>query len=168
MSPLSKTDSLPSGHSRKGFSLVETVIALGIMGLAVTALLGLLPHGMEVSKKAADAGAMARIIDTVSTELSQLSTENLTALPAIQRLLFDNEGMLLLTSSSTSLVSYVAEVTKPTNTNGLVALPGGTADPNLLCFVVKVASTPLTDFRFELADPATFFTTPIFIGPSFP
>jgi uncharacterized protein (TIGR02598 family) len=56
-----------------GFSLVETVIAIGIMGLAVTALLGLLPHGMEMAKKAGDEGARARILDSIRSDISHMT-----------------------------------------------------------------------------------------------
>ena len=149
-----------------GFSLIESVVALGIMGLAVTALLGLLPHGMEVSRRAANAGATARIVESVTNELSQLTFQNLQNLPAIQRLVFDDEGMLLLPGQSSGQVAYVAEVEKPQASGGMAALPGGGPDEFLLRFVVKVANTPLPEFNFAEADTSAYFTTPIFLGPA--
>ncbi|MBL9114813.1 MAG: Verru_Chthon cassette protein B [Verrucomicrobiaceae bacterium] len=155
-----------SSPRANGFSLIESVVALGIMGLAVTALLGLLPHGMEVSRRAANAGATARIIESVTNELSQLNFTNLQDLPALQRLVFDDEGMLLFPGQTSGQIAYVAEVEKPNDSQGKATLPGGGPDEYLLRFIVKVANTPLPDFNFEDADPSAYYTTPVFLGPS--
>lgn len=156
------------GKRATGFSLVETVIALGIMGLAVTALLGLLPHGMEMSKKAANAGAEARILDTLRSELGNFSFSGLAAVTR-KRLAFDEEGMLLDSSDSAVLISYIAEVTTPVSGESPVVLPGAPSPERLLRnFVVKVASTPNNDFNFETAPDNSYRVIPLHFGPVIP
>lgn len=151
-----------------GFSLVETVIALGIMGLAVTALLGLLPHGMEMSKKAANAGAEARILDTIRSELGNFSFSGLQTVTK-KRLSFDEEGMLLDNSASAVLITYVAEITTPASGERPVALPGAAQGEGLLLnIVVKVASTPQAEFDFDSAPPNSYRVVPMHFGPSIP
>lgn len=150
-----------------GFSLVETVIALGIMGLAVTALLGLLPHGMEMSKKAANAGAEARILDTIRSELGNFSFTGLQGISK-KRLAFDEEGMLLDNSAEAVLISYVAEISTAASGGNPVSLPGGSAERLLLNIVAKVASTPNGDFNFETAPANTYRVVPMHFGPAIP
>jgi len=148
--------------------LVETVIALGIMGLAVTALLGLLPHGMEMSKKAANAGAESRIIDTLRSELGNFSFTGLSGLTR-KRLAFDEEGMLLDASASAVLISYVVEVTSSGSGENAVALPGATRPEVFLRnFVIKIAPTPNNEFDFETAPTASYRVLPLHFGPSNP
>ena len=52
-----------SQNSKAGFSLVEVVLAVGIMAMGVVTILGLLPHGMEMSRKTANEQAETRIVD---------------------------------------------------------------------------------------------------------
>ncbi len=155
-------------HRSRGFSLVETVIALGIMGLAVTALLGLLPHGMEMSKKAANAGAESRILDTLRSELGNFSFSGLSSLNR-KRLAFDEEGMLLQTSDSAVRISYVVEVTSAASGVKPVALPGASSpEPFLRNFVVKIAPSPNNDFNFDTAAAGSYRVLPLHFGPTVP
>jgi len=158
--------SMKTSITRKGFSLIETVIALGIMGLAVTALLGLLPHGMEMSKKAANAGAQSRIIDFVRAELSHFKLSALQSVRTAVRYQFDEEGMSIDQNDNASLVSYAVEV-QPPNAQ-LLSLPGGSPEPYLLNFVVRVAATPLRTFDFANAAATRYTSVPLHIGPTVP
>jgi uncharacterized protein (TIGR02598 family) len=151
-----------------GFSLVETVIALGIMGLAVTALLGLLPHGMAMSKQAANAGAESRILDTLRSELGNFSFSGLSAVNK-KRLAFDEEGMLLSSSASAVRISYIAEVTSASSGEQPIALPGAPAAERLLRnFLVKIAPSPNNEFDFTTAAPASYRALPLHFGPTIP
>jgi uncharacterized protein (TIGR02598 family) len=148
------------------FSLIETVLALGIMGLAVTALLGLLPHGIQMSKKAADAGAQTRIIDFVSARLANMSYQEVLAQDN-QRVFFDDQGVQLLEQDMQSTI-YVARVRAFSGTNG-VTLPGGlTAEPMLARVIVQVTNVPNVNFNFDTALPGTFQSVPLLFGPTVP
>jgi uncharacterized protein (TIGR02598 family) len=148
------------------FSLIETVLALGIMGLAITALLGLLPHGIQMSKKAADAGAQTRIIDVISAKLSNMPYEDVLNQDN-QRLFFDDQGVQLVDQDAQSTI-YVARVRVFSGTNGLT-LPGATgAEPMLARVVVQVTNVPNLNFNFDTALPGSFQTVPLLFGPTQP
>jgi uncharacterized protein (TIGR02598 family) len=152
----------------RGFSLIETVIALGIMGLAVTALLGLLPHGMEMSRKAATSGAVSRIMDSVKSDLSHFKFSNLANLGARERMFFDDEGVALDGNEAAALASYVAEITNMRTGGRNVTLPGGGIERNLITFRVRVANTPQIAYDFEANDPSAYTTMSMHFGPIVP
>lgn len=154
-------------HEPFGFSLIETVIALGIMGLAVTALLGLIPQGLKMSKNAANAGAQARILDTIKSDLAHFSFSQLGTLKT-ERLLFDDEGILLDRSESNALVSYVAEIINHTSTGSGFSLPGSSAEPYVGVFEVRIANSPLATFDFKAVSPNSYYSVPLHLGPAYP
>lgn len=153
-----------SGRRASAFSLIETVLALGIMGLAITALLGLLPHGIQMSKKAADASAQSRIIDVISSRLSSLPFDELQAQDQ-QRVLFDDQGVQLGAENSQSAI-YVARVLVYTGTRG-VTLPGAASTESLVArVVVQITNIPNPDFNFDSAAPESFQSVPLLFGPT--
>ena len=150
-----------------GFSLIETVLALGIMGLAITALLGLLPHGIEMSRKAANVSAMARIMDSVQSRLSMNSFSALKGLNTTV-LHFDDQGAVLEDGGDMSLSSYVVRV-RPARADAAAMLPGsGTPEETLLSFSVDIAATANTKFNFDGAAPNSFDSLPVHIAPFAP
>jgi uncharacterized protein (TIGR02598 family) len=105
--------SLNYGRCHKGgFSLVETVLAMAVMSLAVTVLLGLLPHGLEMSRKAGVSAGEARINTDVIAELSQVDWADLSGYND-DRFYFDDQGVRLDDTATTSLTAYVARVRLP-------------------------------------------------------
>lgn len=146
------------------FSLIETVLALGIMGLAITALLGLLPHGIQMSKKAADASAQSRIIDVISSRLSNLPFDQLQSQDN-QRVLFDDQGVQLGVQDSQSAI-YVARVRVFTGTNS-VTLPGANGAESLVArVIVQITNIPNPDFNFDTAPPESYQSVPLLFGPT--
>lgn len=154
---------------RHAFSLIETVLALGIMGLAITALLGLLPHGIEMSRKAANASASSRIIDTLQARLASNSFKSLLAFTT-EVLHFDDQGVILDGTGDLSSTVYIARVKGGGPTSSPKAsLPGGTApETTLLRFEIEIAPTPNLNFNFDTAPPNSYDSTPILIGPMNP
>lgn len=61
----------PAGNSTKGFSLVEIVMALGILSVAVIPLFGLLPVGMNIFKDAIDTTVQSQIMERLTTLAEQ-------------------------------------------------------------------------------------------------
>ncbi len=55
----------------RGFSLVETVLALGVVAFALVALMGLLPVGLSNFRSAIDASVGAQIYQRVVTDMEQ-------------------------------------------------------------------------------------------------
>lgn len=165
MNSLTATDKSPA-RSSAAFSLIETVLALGIMGLAVTALLGLLPHGIQMSKKAADNSAQSRIVDIVSSKLANMPFSDLLQQDN-QRLFFDDQGVQLPDQDAQSTI-YVARV-RVYGGNNSVILPGGAAaEPLVARVVVQVTNVPNMNFNFDTALPESFQTIPLLFGPTNP
>jgi uncharacterized protein (TIGR02598 family) len=57
------------GKQAGGFSLIELTIALGIVGFALVAILGLVPIGMKAFQDAMRLNAEAEIVQTIAREL---------------------------------------------------------------------------------------------------
>ncbi len=57
--------------SATGFSLIEVVLALGVIGVALTSMLGLLPTGLTIFRESIEATVRADILRKLSSELQQ-------------------------------------------------------------------------------------------------
>lgn len=133
----------PRGR-RAGFSLVETVLALAVMGLAVSVLLGLLPHGLDMARKAGVAAGDARITSDILAELSQVKW---TDLPQYDNDLFYFDDQGVRQDGTDGTTAYVARVQLPSTSS----LPGSTVSmsDNLRRVVIQVAASPNRSFNFD-------------------
>lgn len=145
---------------RCGFSLVEVVLATGIMALGVVTILGLLPHGLELTRKTANEQAETRIVDLIVGELQTLNWESMNV-GQKQKRFFDDQGLELLASQASGqefdmMLNYVVEVNIPQLD---VRLPTNDNDgqrqinQSLRRVIIKMISAPLRDFNFD--DPAS-------------
>ena len=97
-------------RSQGGFSLIEVVIAIGIVAFAFVPMLALVPMGLNSSRQAVDNTIEAQIVqeltnqvqETDYSQLSQLSTSTATT-----PLSFDQDGN---PATATSLVAYKASI----------------------------------------------------------
>lgn len=160
---------------RRGFSLVEVTLASGITALALTTLLGLIPHGLNNVKEAGNLAAETRITTHVLGSVSQArwqngSGEDILA-PAFdqQRYYFDDQGVVLETDEPGPELAYVAEVRVPARD---VSLPADASpqeeeagiDPYLRRVTVKVASVANESFDFDRALPMAYRTHTMLIA----
>jgi uncharacterized protein (TIGR02598 family) len=159
-----------SSHRRpkaaRGFSLVETVVALGIMGLAITALLGLIPHGLEQTRKAGIAAGQARIIDVMAARLANIPFTQLAKLTSKRNLAFDDQGVQLFDAIAIAQSSsFVVSVVTPGN----YLLPGSVGVENQHARVLlRIAATPNIDFNFTAAPSNSYETVAILLSPVIP
>lgn len=116
--------------SSQGFSLIEVVLALGVVSFTLAALLGLLPVGLNTLRQTMNTTAEAQIMQTVSSALQVsdfkplASSQNLPGCPRY----FNEEGQRALVSAD---IAYdVVCRWSP------VRLPGNSADSNSSCRVV--------------------------------
>lgn len=75
----------------RAFTLVETVIALGIVGFALTAMAGLLPLGLKNFRKAMDLTVQAGMVQELVAQAKQVAFEDLPALES-ETYAFDDSG----------------------------------------------------------------------------
>lgn len=147
--------------NQKGFSLVEVVLAVGIMAMGVVTILGLLPHGMEMSRKTANEQAETRIVEQLVGEMQSADWTTMGGLLGSGsgeiKAYFDDQGLRLANTGvdAGSQMVYLARVIfadQSDVTNG-APLPGkdykAVPNKNLRRITVEVAVTqnPLFDFE---------------------
>ncbi len=117
----------------RAFSILEVVVAIGVVAFAFTALLGLLPVGMTIFSSALDTSVHSQIIQRFVSDAEQTDFNTLQQQPAVTRY-FDDEGSESVQSSSV----YTASMTiKPTTT-----LPKTAVSSNLVTLSIKIAKDP--------------------------
>jgi len=102
---------LGQDNSKSGFSLVEVVIALGVVAFALISVLGLIPVGLQSFRQAIDNSATTQIVQRVVNEAQQTDFNSL----ANTVYYFDDQGTLLSGSTSQTLYSVNVIVSKPTS-----------------------------------------------------
>jgi uncharacterized protein (TIGR02598 family) len=99
----------PPAHKLAGaFSLVEVTLALGLVGFAVLAVIGLLPGGLSTLRQSMEQTVEAQIVQSIAaqsviTPFKQMSTNDQY---------FDDEGL----PSTAAEARYTAKVTFPPST----------------------------------------------------
>lgn len=149
-----------SGPSFSGFSLVEVVIAVGIMALGITAILGLLPHGLAMTKKTADLTYQTRIFQQILSEYQAKPWSQITggiAGGAEPLRYFDYEG-IELRNGQEALLSFVAQIELPSSPVTLPSTATPAPNDNLRRLLVRIAATPDRNFDFERAGRKTCAT----------
>lgn len=92
MIPREREQKFVSMHffQRAGFSLIEVVLALGILGLAFVPLMGLLPAGMDTFRSSVDRSAAARVVEQLANEARQSEFKEVRS--SVSDLYFDELG----------------------------------------------------------------------------
>jgi uncharacterized protein (TIGR02598 family) len=98
-----------SSKARKllGFTLVETALAMGVIGFGLVGLLGLMPIGMSNYRDARDRTAEAQIFQGLNSRIQQTDYSKLTTVWPGTVYGFDERGIEL---KDTSKALYTAEV----------------------------------------------------------
>jgi len=146
---------------RKGFSLIEVTLALGISILGITTVLGMLPQSLESIRKAADLSADTHIVEQIMGEVTQAQWQDATGADYLsytyngKRYYFDGGAQELKTRSPGLELAYVAQVTVE---QARASLPGGDPDTNLRRITVRVRNSPLKDVDFDQASPRSYYS----------
>lgn len=141
---------LPLPHSkrrRRGFSLVETTIAVGIAATVLVALVGLIPVSLDTLRNAGNTTACARIVQSISSDYrmrewsdvleqqQQQGTEDYS---------FDAQGTRVKPGDASAIFTVRVTVAdaKP--------LPGTTlSNPALKAVQIRITSSPNPDLAFQ-------------------
>lgn len=159
-----KYNALKSGSCfpKAGFSLVEVTLAAGIMALAVTSVLGLLPFGLSNVRESGDrtTGCHIHRLLMGRMSLSKWREENGQDLLVRQfdgkKFYFDDQGMEVSESQvrNGAWFSYIAQVRiHPQDVSLPVASPGANqpAAHDLFLRRVTLMIAPVTDPNAELS-----------------
>jgi uncharacterized protein (TIGR02598 family) len=131
-------------------------MAVGIMALGVVTILGLLPHGLEMSRKTANEMAEARIIEHIVGEMQSTQWDALSNYGQQTRY-FDDQGLELPnlnTNEARFALNYVIrvevpqlDVRLPTNSTSTAA------SEHLRRVTIRMVAAPLPDFNFNSPPP---------------
>ncbi len=134
---------LPPSRSRQAFSLVEVVLAIGVVSFAMMAMLGTLPVGLKSSQQSRTQVATANIARQLQGELQQISfnsdgtsTDTLT----VQNLAANPYYFTLEGTKTTAGADAYYEASFAV---GGVNLPGLTVDPTNARNVTVTLTHPL-------------------------
>lgn len=119
---------------RSGFSLIEVTIALGVVTFAAVSILGLLPTGLVVMRRAMNQTVESQIVRSIA---GQSVVANFTNLTAGSPFYFDDEGQRIFTAEGSV---YTVSLS-----NTIPIFPGSTnASANL--------SASLVNLRIEIVE----------------
>lgn len=132
-------------HPVKGFSLVEVVIAIGIVGFSVLATVGLLSVGNDTNKRARDEGFAAQI---AANEFERIRSLSLLSFPAtipatLSARYFDSDMKEIAAATGAAYEMRVDFATAPDGTadavvNAEVRYPPQSANPIVSRFTTLV------------------------------
>jgi uncharacterized protein (TIGR02598 family) len=80
-----------------GFSLVEVVLAIGILGFCMIPIMGLIPVAMKTSRQSMDRNTEIRMMQTIRAELLKAPFSQLAA---TTNFYFDAEGYPLISAAT--------------------------------------------------------------------
>ena len=120
----------------KGFTLVETVLALGVVSFAMVGMLGMVPIGLENSRKAMNLTVEPSIVQSVAGDL-QRTEYKMLANPGAKgsTLYFDDQGVPVATADNPNRIYTVvigapkALEAKTSDSADLVAAEAGRSIP---------------------------------------
>lgn len=138
----------PRSKGQTGFSLVEVTLALGIAALGIIAVLGLMPQGLEMSRKTGEMTAHKQITEQIVRDLEQRNWNALAASTSQVTKYYDDQGAETNANSPTQAIIAKYQIV---NLSAKSSLPmGSTTEPFLRKAVVKIATT--TDPTFDFSD----------------
>jgi len=111
--------------TRRGFSLVELVMALGLVSFVLVGLLGLMPIGLNTMRDARGDSLRAEIIKSVANTAQQTDFSLLGTLNGA-KYQFDANGLLNSTNAIYEAVLSTGSVSVPSSSSP-VTLPGLTS-----------------------------------------
>lgn len=122
------------------FSLVEVVLAIGIVSFAFVGMFGLLPVGLNTFRQAVDSSVGSQIVQRVINDAQQTDFPTLITSGTTTRY-FDDQGNELKNSDS-NFNSYIYTV--EVAVSGTTALPGPSTSgsSNLATVTVRIANNP--------------------------
>lgn len=126
----------PGAAHRSGFSLVELVLAIGIVSFAFVSLFALLPVGLTTFRQTMDTTIGSQIVHRIINEAQQTDYTTLVATPTFDRY-FDDQGNEV-SSLDNSIYTAEISVTAPTPLPN-TSTPSSTS---LATVIVKFANNP--------------------------
>ncbi|MEI6338441.1 MAG: Verru_Chthon cassette protein B [Verrucomicrobiota bacterium] len=119
-------------HIARGFTLIEVVLAPGIIAPAFVAMQGMLPIGLKTARNAMETSTGSQIVQRIATQVKQRDVKSLTQ----TNYTFDDQA-----NEASSLAApkiYDARITVNTG----VAFPGCPANSTLAGVTIEAVNNP--------------------------
>jgi uncharacterized protein (TIGR02598 family) len=141
----------------RAFSLPETSMAVAIAALGIISLMGLMPQGLETSRKTGNLTAESRIMQSIVSDLESSDWTLLSGVDNSTRT-FDEQGVRL-SSADTAQTAYIAKINfGPSYVPGSITTTG-TGEPYMQRLIVKIASSNNPAYNFPSSDSGRYKTT---------
>ena len=134
--PSALTRPVGLGRFNAAFTLIEIVIALGIIGFAVVPMVGLLGVGLNTFRAATEVSVGTQISQRIINELQQTDFDALIKAPSNSIRYFDDQGNETGTSKSNSIYQVNTRISPATE------LPVSETNSNLATATIQVANNP--------------------------
>lgn len=105
-----------------GFTLIETVLAIGVVSFAMISILGLVPVGLGTFRKAMNLTVESSIVQSVSGDVLRTDYTNLAA----TNLYFDEQGVVAAGGADAKSI-YTVEVAAPQSIDAANLVSAGAA-----------------------------------------
>ena len=141
-------------NTERGFSLVEVTLAVAIAAVAMITFLGLLPMGLETSRKTSTRIANANMLEQVVQNLDGLlwgaNNGNVPSLGSKQRIYFNEEGTQVPSGSTDMTYLVEVEYRGPANLD-----KNSGAQSFLQRALIRIANTNSSGFQFPSSSGGT-------------
>jgi uncharacterized protein (TIGR02598 family) len=108
MRPITSTSSRRPGRLSAAFTLIEAVLAIGVVSFAMMGILGLVPVGLATFRNAMNLTVESAIVQELSGELQRTDFTNLAA----TNLRYNEQGVRVAANDARQEI-YSVEVTSP-------------------------------------------------------
>lgn len=155
-SPASAFRASRQGHSFHAFSLVEVVIALGIISFGLLAVIGLMPVGLNTMRDAMDDTAEALIANQITGQALLTSFDELENSFDGTKFYFDDEGQPLDGENNFTRYRVITQIKDPT-------FPGSGTAPAPVADHLKILEVTIVSSAVANAKNAetNYFNVPI-------
>lgn len=129
---------MTSHKSQSAFSLIEVVMAIGIVAFAFISVLGLIPTGLNTFRLSIDASVGAQIVQRVMNEAQQTDFDVLTQnIDGASFRYFDDQGNEIETAASSGAIYQVQ-----TRVNPVTTIPGNSNYSTVATIIIQIANNP--------------------------
>lgn len=140
--------SLPLSKGKEAFTLVEIVMAIGVIAFAFIPLVGLIPVGLDMSRRAIDTTVQSQIVQQLTTEAQQTDFSSLSTLASNSTTTpyyYDDQG-----NSSTNALNQIYEATYSISTN--TSLPSQVTTQKLATVTICVLNQKSRTTNLSVTD----------------
>ncbi|MBE7496323.1 MAG: Verru_Chthon cassette protein B [Verrucomicrobiaceae bacterium] len=146
----------PRRRSSSGFSLVEVALAVAIAAVGIITCLGLLPEGLEMSRRTAELAINSNILEQVIRDVENAGWPYLSTQNGQTRKYFNDQGTEVQRDSTD--LTYVVEIDYSIPAYLPATTPAAGLQTNLKRLIIRMATSTNPDIQFAGRNPGLYTT----------